>query len=237
MTFRWVKSGWSWIIANSDLVLCLLLFGVSATLVRGITHESPDQAVTMATLAGSLFGGGGVLLANWINRWNDRQRAVRELTDKRAQLKAMIGSELVNVAAGLIGAHEFIRAALNSQEAMVPMGDLRRHFPREMAFTESLGSEVLALERPAINALASLRSNLAITRMQMEEIATAEGGAWHIHVTGLLRGVNHTIGVLAESFEHIAPDSQLALQGRPPELASKILSRLAESEPLEEWPK
>jgi hypothetical protein len=183
----------------------------------------------MATLAGALFGAGAVLLGNWINRLNDRQRTVQELTDRRAQLKALISAELVDQAAGLIGAHEFIQAALEAEGGRLSL-DLRRYWPRDMAFTDRLGSEILVLEQPAISALASLRSNLAVSRLHMEEIAGTEGGAWGIHVAGVLRGIKHTIGVLAEAFQYIAPDSRLALQDHPPELATDILSRLAQTE-------
>lgn len=40
--------------------------------------------------------------------------------------------------------------------------------PRQMPFTESLGMKLLALEQGVIDAIATLRSNLAATRKSMD---------------------------------------------------------------------
>lgn len=230
---------WRRIITNSDLTLCVFVMVIGLWLVKGLHKESSDEAVVMATLAGALFGGAAVLLGNWINRLNDRQRAEQEedraavdLERRRIRLTRLIVAEMVNVAAGFIDAHRIVRAALTQVEstgAPVPL-DMRAYLPREMPFTDGLREDLWLLEPPAIDALVTLRSNLAVTRMQMEEVTALEGGAWRLNIASLMNGLRHTTDVLAQCFDHIAPTRQLELPDRPPELAATILRRLARGE-------
>jgi hypothetical protein len=95
-----------------DLVLfaALVAFGwyVLACRPWGIGH---DQAAA-AGLAGALFGGAALLLGNWINRANDRFKAVQEQAGQVEKLKTMIAAELVDVACGLMSAKQLVDAVM-----------------------------------------------------------------------------------------------------------------------------
>lgn len=75
----------------------------------------------MTGLAGALFGGAGLLLGNWINRFNDRLKASKEQTAEVGKLKAMIAAELIDMACGLISAKQLIDAAIVNLEAGGPV--------------------------------------------------------------------------------------------------------------------
>jgi hypothetical protein len=183
-----------------------------------------------ASLAGALFGGAAVLLGNWINRATSRHRTIRETEDRRIKLKTLIAAELVGVAVGLIGAKKLMDAAIISSMAQGSVAtklDMDRYRPRAMPFTESLGTELLLLEHQAIDALTTLRSNLAITQHEMDEI-TAGATFGLLKATTLSNGLGHDMTVLAETLERIAPTRKLRLTGKEPELAINILKRAAQ---------
>jgi hypothetical protein len=67
MTLRFVVGG-----ADLLLFIALVVFGVWCVASRPWGLDAPSAA----SLAGALFGGAAVLLGNWINRANERHRAV-----------------------------------------------------------------------------------------------------------------------------------------------------------------
>ncbi|HTR24385.1 MAG TPA: hypothetical protein VMI10_10400 [Terriglobales bacterium] len=219
---------------NGDLVLVVVLVAFGFWLLTGHSeilglNPKPDAAA-VATLVGALFGGAAILLGNWINRYNERKRAASDLRQRRTKLKALIAAELVDVFAGLIGTKELLDAALSTLNAgghVDDQLDMTWIMPRNMPFTERLGVELLTLEQPAIDALVTLRSNLAITRKDMVAVTEGRERFGLLRITALSRGVAHGMAVLAKAFELIAPDRKLALQGQPPELAIAILNRMA----------
>lgn len=101
------------------------------------------------------------------------------------------------------------------------------YFPRDMPLTDGLGVELLTLEQPAIDSFATLRSNLAITRMSMEEVTKGQARFGLLRITALSNGLRHDMGVLADAFEHIAPICKLALPDSQAELATVILRRMS----------
>lgn len=183
---------------------------------------------------GALFGGAAVLGGNWINRRNERQRASEDLERRRSALKTLIAAELAIAAVGHIGARDLIDAALESKQAGGPVGDtldMRPYTPRDMPFTDNLGVELLALEQPAIDALAMLRSNLAITRMRMEAITEGRERFGLLQIMALANAIRFDLGILADAFAHISPTRTLALPDQPAELATTLLRRLAAPPP------
>lgn len=216
------------IVGWSELVLFVALIGCGIWFVA--SHPWGLDASAAASLAGALFGGAAVLLGNWINRANSRHQNVREMESRRMKLKALIAAELVNVAAGLISAKELMDAAIISAKAQgsVPTQfDMSRYRPRAMPFTDSLGTELLLLEHQAIDALTTLRSNLAVTRQDMDEI-TAGATFTLLKATALSNGLGHDMTILAKALERIAPTRKLQLSGKEPELATGMLNRAAQ---------
>ena len=180
-----------------------------------------DQAAA-ATLAGALFGGAAVMLGNGLNRW----RYWRERKGRVRSLKTLIAAELVDVACGLLQAKEVMDAAITSAQAggnitTPPIWSLC--WPRPMPFTWGLGMELLALDQPAIDALTTLRSNLATTRSLMDQCAGAPFGL--LKARSLSASLGQSMKVLSEAFMHIAPDRKFQLPGKKPELATSILDR------------
>jgi hypothetical protein len=125
---------WRGALQNSDLTLCAVLAVVVLYLLGGLAKEKPDQAIVGATIVGALLGGAAILLGNWIARYNERAKAAEDLEFRRTQLKMLITPELVNVAAGLIGADQFIGAAYLTQQTQGgPVSpNLTLFLPRDM---------------------------------------------------------------------------------------------------------
>lgn len=216
-----------------DFVLfgALVAFGFWVMRCRPFGLDAPSAA----TLAGALFGASAVLLANSINRANDRYKKAAELNEQRAKLKTLIAAELVNVTAGLLDAKQLMDIAIPTIKAGRPgpgQLDMSNYLPRGMPFTEGLGTELLILEKPAVDALITLRSNLALTRRTMERHADAVKATFGLSLliaTEFSNGLGHDMTVLAEVFEHIAPTRKLALPGEDePKLVTDILKRAAQ---------
>ena len=222
------------IVGNADLVLCLLLGVTGLWLVKGIGHEKADEAIVIATLAGALFGGAAILCGNWINRANDRRRSAAEEEERHARLKMLITAELVNVAAGYLGTKKLMDAALESVYqtggSLPDASLLMQHLPRAMPLTLNLGVELLALEKPAIDAVVTLQSNLTITRLRMEEVVGGEVHIGLLRLQGIAASLCHDMEILAQCFDHIAPTRKMAMMDEPPELASDLLRLVARGE-------
>jgi hypothetical protein len=215
---------WRYIVENIDVGLCAVLVVSALWLLKGLSTEKPDEAIVMATLAGALFGGAAVLLGNWIGRFKERLRASEDLEHRRDRLKALITSELVNVAVGLLGADEILdaaRATLQSTGGTLSP-ELTSYLPRDMPFTFGLGVELCIFDRPVIDAIVTLRSNLAITRESMEEISNREAGAWRLQIMQVLNALRFTMDIAAQCFELIAPKHQLTRDDKS-ELFSDVL--------------
>ena len=219
------------VINHVDLLLFAALVGfgwyVLACSPWGIGH---DQAAA-AGLAGALFGGAALLLGNWINRANDRLKAAREQAGQVEKLKAMIAAELVDVACGLMSAKQLVDSAIISARAGGQVSetmDMSPYRPRQMPFTDSLGMKLLALEKGGIDAIATLRSNLAVTRQDMDEV-TSGARFGLLKATSLSNGLGHDMTVLAEVFTYIAPTRKLLIADAEPELVTEILKRAAKA--------
>lgn len=107
--------------------------------------------------------------------------------------------------------------------------DMSSYRPRQMPFTDSLGAKLLAFEKGAIDAIATLRSNLAVTRQGMDEV-TAGARFGLLKATSLSNGLSHDMTVLAEVFAHVAPTRMLLIADADaePELVTEILKRAAQ---------
>ncbi len=223
MTFK------SRVMNHIDLVLFAALVASGWYVLECSPWGSGHDQAAAAGLAGALFGGAALLLGNWINRANDRFKAALEQSGQVEKLKVMIGAELVDVACGLMSAKQLVDAAIISLRAGGPVSetlDMSQYRPRQMPFTDSLGTKLLALGKGAIDAIATLRSNLAVTRQSMDEV-TAGARFGLLKATSLSNGLGHDISVLAEAFTHIAPTRKLLLTDAEPELVTEILKRAA----------
>ncbi len=210
-----------------DLLLVALLLLIGGVLLSWIDMKSNEA---IATLVGALFGGAALLLGNWISRLNERQKSYKDLEERVSKLKAMIAAELVNVACGLIDAKEMMDASLSTAKvrgSLPKNADLTRYAPRLMPFTDNLGSELLILAQREIDVLTTLRSNLATTRMIMDEVSSGRRAFGLLTVTQLEGSIRHDMKILSEAFENFAPERKFSLMGKDPEFAITILRRLS----------
>lgn len=219
-----------------DLILFLLLTGFG-TWVIASKPWALDPA-SAAALSGSTYGGAALLLGNWINRLVDWHRTTVDAAQRVEKLKTLIAAELVDVAISLMGAKQLMDAAVNSLTAGGPVSeslDMGRNRPRAMSFTEDLGSELLMLDTVAIDALATLRTNLTITRHTMDEI-TFGANFGLLRATELSNGLGHDMTVLSQTIQHIAPDRKLQMPGKAPELLTRILERASRPTVIDQVP-
>jgi len=168
-----------------DLLLFLALVSVGIWIIACLPWGLKTEAA--ASLAGALFGAAAVLLGSWISRSNEQHKAAASLERRSDALKALISAELVNLAAGLLGSKHIMDAAIRTIRAGGPAPgqlDLSDYLPRGMPFMESLGVELLLLDGKAIDALTTLRANLAQTRRTMESntqvVKATAGLSWTI---------------------------------------------------------
>lgn len=188
---------------------------------------------TAGALAGALFGGAAVLLGILINRANQRHEKMAEVEERRAKLKALIAAEIVNVTAGVLSVKSGLSAAVDALKSGAQLGqiNLADYTPREMSMTSTLTTELMTLDMPSLDALTTLRASLERTRLDMAGAApqakTTNGFTLTIAVR-LSNAVAHDMELLAQVFEHIAPNRQLKLADKDPELASVILRREAQ---------
>ncbi len=155
--------------ALSDLLISILLFGGGGAVLLFHVPRSEDA---VAALVGALFGAGALLLGNWINRSNQDRQAETELNAKRERMKALIGSDLVNVA---VGYHQLYSMMTNGLGLLKtgntePNGQhLRGYSPRQMPFTDALAQDIPLLSTDEVRAIAALRSNMAATTCAITE--------------------------------------------------------------------
>jgi hypothetical protein len=135
---RWRrKIGW--------LPVAVLVLAAVLLLALGRHHGLSDE--TVGGLVGSFIGAAAILSGVLFDRGQRRIDDLESTEERRQKLKALIASELVNVATGMIGAESFVDSALyeTSKGPSVPAADFLRHLPRPMLFTDSLGTALLAL--------------------------------------------------------------------------------------------
>jgi hypothetical protein len=220
MDKRWrSKIGW--------LPVAILAVAAALLFVVGRHHGLSDEVV--GGLGGSLIGAAAILSGVLFDRQQRRADDLLSKAEDRRKLKAIIAAELVNVAAGLIGAKNFLDSAVHetSTGRSVPSADLFRHLPRPMPFTDNLGVELLLLSQREVDVLATLCSNLAISKMSIgREIERGETVGW-LACKKIQGGVRHDMAILAEAFTELAPERKLTLGGNGPELASTLLARMS----------
>jgi hypothetical protein len=216
------------ILGVSDLVLAALAALVGIGLMLYLNQKLDGSAAS--ALAGALFGCAALLIGNWINRRAALQRDRVDSERRRSAMTTMIAAELVNVVAGHISAMDIVDSAIIAMRVGGNVGDhldMTPYMPRAMPFTDGLSVEIFALNQTTIDALAALRSNLAITRMSMNAITKGRDRFSLSQVASLASAIRHDMAILATIFAFVAPTRKLSLPGKPAELATAILQRLS----------
>jgi hypothetical protein len=189
------------------------------------------QGEAGAALAGAFIGAFAVLVGNWINRRNELRRREEQRVEQIAKTKSLVTAELVNVATGMIGAEDtlsgFVRAFLTGA-ATHERYDLGYLSPRLMPRTTALSNELLLLDTRTIDVLATLESNMAISKRTMDEVTRGERPFSLLSAQQIVGMVRHDMGILAQAFDQFAPTRQLQLPGQQPQLAGTILRQRAQ---------
>jgi hypothetical protein len=192
------------------------------------------DAGAWATLVGALFAGAAVLVGNWTNRYGQRLTARDEELARTAKLKALVAAELVNVAIGHIQAKRFMNAAhtgVVANGAVHHPTDLTTWYPRLLPLTDAMGPDLLVLEAKAIDALTTLRANLALTKSAMEEITDGRATLGLLRITAISNAISHDLECLSAAFREFAPNRQLQLPGAQPALVTALLEQVAAEQP------
>jgi hypothetical protein len=215
------------LLSNSDFILFVVLVAGGFWVIWCPIHGFDPAA--SAALAGALIGGAAILLGNWINRRNESDAAETELEQRKVKLRTLLAAELANVAASLIAAKQFVDAALISLQAggnVDQQQDMTWLMPPR-PWNDRLDVDLLILERPAIDALMTLRSNLFMTGRAMDAITEGRDNFGWLRSSALSKGLAHDMTVLIKVFEHIAPNRKFVLDDKPAESVTSILKRLA----------
>jgi hypothetical protein len=212
----------------TNFLVAAILLGVVVYLMWWQNNRLDAGAVS--TLAGALFGGSVLLLGNGIIGINERVEAAELLSQRRAKLQTLITAELANLASDLLSVKMRVNNALETIRSNRGGTFARSHFsrnlPADLPLTMSFGTELLILDAKALDALATLHANLAMSRVGLSGDPNLQVGL--LPLGTLAATLGHDMEILAECFEHIAPTRKLQLD-HSPELASAILRRVAKT--------
>jgi hypothetical protein len=207
----------------------IVLLGALAPIAIWLSPYLGLREETGGALAGALLGAATVLLGGTLERYGRRADERNEAEAKREKLRTLIAAELVNVAAGVVAAHEFMATSVE----VIPQGaapgiiDLGRYRPREMPIASVLRAELLVLSPREIDVLGTLRANLEITSANMAERGIHEHPFGLMEAIFLRDGLAFDLELLAQAFEAFAPTRKLQFPSEEPVLASTRLRQQA----------
>jgi hypothetical protein len=209
-------------IDNVDLLVALLLVasGVS-TLVYVVNPAAMG-------LGGSLIGAGIGLVGHWFNRLYQRLAKDKKDAAEIRKIKALVTAELVNVSFGLIGAERTLAGLVKAIYAGASVGnEVFGLSPRPTPRSSGMSSELLLLTEREIDVLATLESNLALTRLAVDEAANGLSTMSSLTAQRILGHVRGDMELLRQAFECFAPERKFQLEDGKPELATEILGRIS----------
>ncbi len=202
------------------LVAVFLAYGAVIVVRNGTCLGLSDNVA--GALAGAMIGAAGIFIGSSLDKLSTWWNARADLEDRSQRIRTLVTAELVNVAAGLIGAHLFLRQII-SANAVGPSADLRPYQPRPMPFTAGLGAELLNLSAKQIDVLSTLLGNMQITRGDFSDLIELNRGFTGLDAVKLKNAVSADMLILSEVFEQFAPARKLSLQGKASQLAVTLL--------------
>ena len=99
--------------------------------------------------------------------------------------------------------------------------------PRPTPRISGMSSELLLLTEREIDVLTTLESNLALTRLAVDEIATGLSIMSLLTAQRILGHARGDMDLLRQAFECFAPERKFQLEDGKPELATEILGRIS----------
>ena len=183
------------------------------------------DAGAVATLVGALFGAAALLLGNLINSVDERARAREVLEARRAKVKTLISTELINVAVDLFNVKDSLDARMQQAAQGVLITALRVDvgLPRGIPLSVALGAELLILQQAELDSLITLQANLEVTRQELQKASNQIAALTQTRVQGLIAGAKEDMELLAECFEAIAPQREMRLETKGQKRTSVLL--------------
>ena len=189
-----------------------------------------DNAVLSGALGGALIGAAGALFALLVMDWRQQEAAADDRRRRIENAKKLIAAELVNAAMGMMAAKRNMDIAVETGEygGILPEKEnFDREMPRKFDLTDSLAAELLILPGDALDALVTLKSNMERTGEGLSEITSGRRRFGLLAAQQLSAALAHDMGILAECFDHFAPNRKFKIGEKEPELASAVLLRFA----------
>jgi hypothetical protein len=204
-----------------------MVLGIAAFLVA-VLGETFSQVV--GSLAGAMFAAAAAIASvlmrdqldekkRAISKREESQRRAREYQNRLEKIKTLITAELTAVAAALLQVKRRGHVFADRDE------------PPAMPSTDNLGSELLALEKQQIDALATSRLQLQQTRMIMAD-KTRTGPLTRADEALIRDLMDDDMNALSTLFELIAPSLEIQLPNEEPEIAFRLLRKMAGDQSL-----
>jgi len=122
-----------WLERRIDAILCVVL--VAGAVWIAVRRPFGIEPAPSGSLAGALFGGAAVLLANAINRANQRAQAAEESKQRRVKVERLITVELRNVSRNLIDAIPLKYSSIRSRFIRKCARDIQIRMPPKIMHT------------------------------------------------------------------------------------------------------
>lgn len=155
--------------------------------------------------AATLIGLGGTMLSVVLDRYLGERAEKKRRQESFEKLKSLITCELDSVTLTLMNAKRLMDAALLSMDAALlskekDMADLTNALPCPMPFTDSIGTEILLLEKRQVNVLAALRPCLRQITLDMQRSENPER---------IKQGIKNAMRVLVQAFKEFEPEREI----------------------------
>lgn len=141
------------------------------------------------------------------DRWLMQQTKEIERRENITKIQNLVTAELLDIAAGMIVAKEYMDAAVATANAggSLPSKDNLRHItPQRIPFTDNLGTTLLLLGPRQNDVLAILRLNLAVTSSSMDEVTVGQLSFGLLSAQALRESIRCNMQIVAKAFDKFA---------------------------------
>src|SRR3989338_1028015 len=202
--------------------LVIFIIAIIAMYFPGIIGLDKQLA---GEISGAALGVSGLIAALGVERFMIRKEQELERQSKVKKIIYVIGTELVNVASGMMSYSKLLVAAIITKNAggFLPEKDDLISQSRPMLFFDMLGENILLLREEQVEALFLLKSRLQFMDDKIQELSKGRYA-----IDPLCKLVIANLELLSEAFEKVVPTRQLKDTNHKTQLASIILRNEAQ---------
>ena len=202
--------------------LVIFIIAIIAMYFPGIIGLDKQLA---GEISGAALGVSGLIAALGVERFMIRKEQELERQSKVKKIIYVIGTELVNVASGMMSYSKLLVAAIITKNAggFLPEKDDLISQSRPMLFFDMLGENILLLREEQVEALFLLKSRLQFMDDKIQELSKGRYA-----IDPLCKLVIANLELLSEAFEKVVPTRQLKDTNDKTQLASIILRNEAQ---------